>query len=97
MEHILQFAIGIDDEAIRRRVEESAYKDVVKALTDDAVSALPKRYGGAVDWRNLVDGIVADFLERYKPEIVDAAACKLHESMRRTKAVKDAIEKAVAE
>lgn len=97
MEHILQFAIGIDDEAIRRRVEESAYRDVVKSLSDEAKSALPKRYGGSVDWRNLVDGALCDFLDDHKDEIVAAAADKLHESMRRSKAVKDAVRKAVEE
>lgn len=97
MEHILQFAIGIDDEAIRRRVEESAYKDVVKSLTDEAKSALPKRYGGSVDWRNLVDDVVRYFMAEHRDEIVAAAADRLHESMRRSKAVREAIEKAVGE
>lgn len=97
MEHILQFAIGIDDEAIRRRVEESAYRDVVKSLTDEAKSALPKRYGDAVDWRNLVDDVVRDFVSEHKDEIVAAAADRLHESMRRTKAVREAVEKAMGE
>lgn len=97
MEHILQFAIGIDDEAICRRVEESAYKDVVKALTNEAKSALPKRYGGSVDWRNLVDDAVLDLMAEHKDEIVAAAADRLYESMRRTKAVREAIEKAMGE
>lgn len=97
MEHILQFAIGIDDEAIRRRVEESAYKDVVKSLTDEAKSALPKRYGGSVDWRNLVDDALLDLMAEHKDEIVAAAADRLYESMRRTKAVREAVSKAVEE
>lgn len=34
MEHIVQFAIGIDDKAIQNRIEEHAYADVLAKLTD---------------------------------------------------------------
>lgn len=33
MEHIVQFAIGIDDKAIQNRIEEHAYADVLAKLT----------------------------------------------------------------
>nr|WP_243466780.1 hypothetical protein [Bifidobacterium breve] len=33
MEHIVQFAIGIDDKAIQNRIEEHAYSDVLDKLT----------------------------------------------------------------
>ena len=32
MEHIVQFAIGIDDEAIVKRIEENAEKTITKDL-----------------------------------------------------------------
>ena len=32
MEHIVQFAIGVDDEVIQKRVIEGAYNDAVKQL-----------------------------------------------------------------
>lgn len=97
MEHIVQFAIGFDDDAVRRRIEECAYKDVVKTLTDEARSAAPKRYGGNVDWRYVVDEAVSDFVDKHKDEVIAAAADKLYESMRRSKAVKEAVSKAVEE
>lgn len=49
MEHIVQFAIGIDDKAIRNRIEEYAYKDVLDKIakeTMDAVSRTPARIRG---------------------------------------------------
>lgn len=33
MEHIVQFAINIDDKAIQNRIEEHAYTDVLNKLT----------------------------------------------------------------
>lgn len=33
MEHIVQFAISIDDETIQNRIEEHAYTDVLNKLT----------------------------------------------------------------
>ena len=36
MEHIVQFAIGIDDKAIQNRIEEHAYTDVLAKLTKEA-------------------------------------------------------------
>lgn len=35
MEHIVQFAIGIDDEAIRNRVTESAEKQITESIKRD--------------------------------------------------------------
>ena len=32
MEHIVQFAIGIDDEAIRQRIKETGYEQVIRNL-----------------------------------------------------------------
>ena len=56
MEHIVQFAIGIDDNAIKKRIEENAYDDI---------------------------------LEKNRDDIIDAAAEKLCESFKRTKAYKE--------
>ena len=36
MEHIVQFAIGIDDEAIQKHVIKGAHNDVVKQLMKKA-------------------------------------------------------------
>lgn len=40
MEHIVQFAIGIDDKAIQERIEEHAYADVLAKLTKNAVDSV---------------------------------------------------------
>ena len=33
MEHLVQFAIGIDDETIKRRIEANVEKEVLKNIT----------------------------------------------------------------
>lgn len=41
MEHIVQFAIGIDDKAIQNRIEEHAYEDVLDKLTKKPWTVFP--------------------------------------------------------
>lgn len=40
MEHIVQFAIGIDDKAIQNRIEEYAYRDVLDKLAKNAMDSV---------------------------------------------------------
>ena len=92
MEHIVQFAIGIDDAAIQKRIEENGYNDVLNKLVEKAKDDLPKTSsfsGKHVNWRYLVDERLDSFIELHKDEIIDLAAEKLCESFKRTKAYKD--------
>lgn len=88
MEHIVQFAIGIDDAAIQQRVEDNAYNDILKILLDDAKRDLPKTYG-TVNWRFLIEETLENFIERNREEIINCAAKELCESFKRTKAFKE--------
>ena len=92
MEHIVQFAIGIDDNAIKKRVEENAYNDIVEKLIKEAKNSLPRSKsfaGNSVNWRFVVDDRLDYFLEKNRDDIIDAAAEKLCESFKRTKAYKE--------
>ena len=92
MEHIVQFAIGIDDAAIQKRIEENGYNDVLNKLVEKAKDELPKASsfsGKYVNWRYLVDERLDSFIELHKDEIINMAAEKLCESFKRTKAYKD--------
>ena len=88
MEHIVQFAIGIDDETIQKRIENNAYNDILENLIADIKKDLPKTYGG-VNWRRLVDDAIEEFIQENKDEIIETAAKELCESFRRTKAFKE--------
>lgn len=97
MEHIVQFAIGIDDEAIKKRCEESAYDSIIKQLTQECKEYLIKNgYGDGdwyaskkVDWVGIAMRRVDSFIENNRDAIIEAAANKLADSIKRTKAYKE--------
>lgn len=100
MEHIVQFAIGIDDKAIQNRIEECAYTDVLNKLTKNAVDSVFSRtsaYSRDIMWKTLMENALQNFLEERKDEIIDKAAHILADRFQRTKkyreAMGDAIEK----
>lgn len=88
MEHIVQFAIGIDDEAIQKRIENNAYNDILQILIKDAKMDLPKLFG-TVNWRLMIDESIKAFIQENKEVIIEAAAKELCDSFRRTKAFRE--------
>lgn len=94
MEHIVQFAINIDDQTIKDRLEENAYNDICKQLKKDAIATLPRPYGRSI-WSNLIEGALADMLQDNKDEIINLAAEKMVESYRRSKAYRDTMKNAL--
>ena len=100
MEHIVQFAIGIDDKAIQNRIEEYAYRDVLDKLAKNAVDSVfahTSAYSRENMWKTLMEDALRSFLEERKDEIIDKAANMLADRFQRTKkyreAMGDAIEK----
>lgn len=100
MEHIVQFAIGIDDKAIQNRIEEYAYRDVLDKLAKNAVDSVfahTNAYSRENMWKTLMEDALRSFLEERKDEIIDKAANMLAVRFQRTKkyreAMGDAIEK----
>ena len=92
MEHIVQFAIGIDDEAIRKRVIDCAYDDVVKQLMAEAkkdVGLTHRYYRPTETWRDIIDHALQDYFDENKDLIINLAAETLAKSYTRTKAFKE--------
>lgn len=97
MEHIVQFAIGIDDEAIRKRIEQTAEMQIVDSIRED-ISDMIFRKSNWKDETQLqawVKDLVVDAVLEHKDDIVREAASQLCEYMKRTKAVKEAVAGAV--
>lgn len=107
MEHIVQFGIGIDDEAIRKIIMEKAEKSITQDLMkqirtdiDNQIFVLDhgwcgnNRRVGLQDW---VNDLVVKTLEDHKTEIIELASEKLADKMSRTKAVKEAMAEKVRE
>ena len=99
MEHIVQFAIGIDDKAIQNRIEEHAYSDVLNKLTKNAVDSVfshSSAYSRDIMWERLMGEALQSFLEERKDEIIDKAANTLAGRFQRTKKYREAMGDAIA-
>ena len=98
MEHIVQFAIGIDDEAIRKRIEASAENQIIDSIKSDVTDQIFRKS----NWKNetqlhsWVKDIVVEAVLEHKDDIIKSAAMELCEYMKRTKAVKQAVAETVA-
>lgn len=101
MEHIVQFAIGIDDDAIKNRVIDGAYNDVVKQLVKEAKKevGLEGSYYSRprTNWAQIIDAALRGYLDENKDMIIELAASKLVESYKRTKAFKEKMAYAIEE
>lgn len=99
MEHIVQFAINIDDKTIQNRIEEHAYTDVLNKLTKEAtdtVFAHTNAYSRDAMWKTLMVDALHSFLEERKDEIIDKAANMLANRFQRTKKYREAMGATIA-
>lgn len=96
MEHIVQFAIGIDDNAIVERVTANAEKEIIKELQQQVANKLFQRnyYNRNADPErdplsefslNMID----DFFDKHKDTIIEKAAERLADRLSRTKKAKE--------
>ena len=98
MEHIVQFAINIDDKAIQNRIEEHAYSDVLDKLTKNAVDSVFRNtsaYSRENMWKTMMGDALQSFLEERKDEIIDKAANMLADRFQRTKKYREAMDAAI--
>ena len=95
MEHIVQFAIGIDDNAIADRIEKNVEKQIIQNIQQQIRNKLfqSQYYRGDADEKSPLNdyskGIVEGFLQKHKDEILEKAAIHLADKLARSKAGKD--------
>ena len=94
MEHIIQFGIGIDDEAIIKRVEAKAEDTIMQEIRHDAKAAIfkPMYPNNSAFTRNPTDFFdekIDQFLKENKDEIIKMTADRLAERLARTKAARE--------
>lgn len=98
MDHIVQFAIGIDDERIREAVISSAEKQIISQIKQDLINKLfeSSYYRQNATPQNPLSGYACslfnDFLEENKTEILEKAAKLLADKLAKTKAGKALLE-----
>lgn len=94
MEHIVQFAIGIDDNAIKERVTANAEKEIIKSIKQDVANKLFSTWYRDADPKKdplneFSKGIIEKFLEQHQEEILNKAAAHLADKLARTKKGKE--------
>lgn len=100
MEHIVQFAIGIDDKAIEERIMKNAEAEVMSYLKEKLADQIfEKSYYGTPTGKPtpFVSEKVNAFLETNKDAIINVAATKLADKLSKTKKVKEMLDQAISE
>lgn len=94
MEHILQFGINIDDDAIRKVVENRVSNEVKSELKQSIKDKLFTKWGNCTP---LFRELMGELLVEYKEEIISKAAEDVANSMKRSKKYKEALASIVEE
>lgn len=94
MEHILQFAINIDDNTIKQNIEAKAEKQIVEQVAKDIKSAILGNYGSLT---YTGETIVRTVMEEHKDEIIRFAAENVADAMKRSKKYREALANIVEE
>ena len=98
MQHILNVAFDFDDERVRAIVAkkcEESMDDIIKDIILDKVAPYGHNYYSGKkerDWTHfygLFDKHIDQFIVDHKDEVLEMAAVKLADSVRRTKAWKE--------
>lgn len=96
MEHIVQFAIGLDDKAIVDRIKARAESIILDEIRNEAKNAIcePSPYGSSCKGipTSYFDKKIELFMKENKDEIIEMAAKRLAERLSRTKAAKAVLE-----
>lgn len=98
MEHIVQFAIGIDDDEIAKRIQSNAEKTITANLQNQIGQCIFRTgYYGRTDesLNDVAKDILLNWLDNHKQEIIRLASEALADKLIRTKAVRTAINDAV--
>ena len=86
MEHIVQFGVTIDDDAIQKHVMQNASQAITKDIRDVIFNF---RYGRPDSLSSEVAEMVKSVLEESKDEIIRLAAHEVAETMKRSKKYKE--------
>ena len=95
-EHIVQFAVGIDDDAIIKYITEKASKDVLNDIKQQIVDKIwqSRYYNYHADPKNdpfseLSKAMIQEIMEQYHDEIVDKTCQMLVKRLTASKKYRD--------
>lgn len=97
MDHLVQFTISVDDDNIKRAVEESARKQIIDGIRKDVEDIIfEKRYGynsskDNTPLKKMVRECVETVIAENKEVIIQEAIKGLTDKLSRTKMAKEAL------
>lgn len=95
MEHIVQFAVSVDDDRIQKIMEESAAKQVMdeieKFANGTGYNGKPLR-SDAKYLKEMFEEQIMTYIKEHADEIVPLAVAEVSKRMLKTKKVKEAID-----
>lgn len=94
MEHILQFAVDIDDQAIIACVKERATQQAIYKIQDE-ISKYTRGYESKLD--KIFREEVKKIIDSNKDEIIEKSIDQLAFNLAKTKAVKEAVNNLIGE
>lgn len=95
MEHIIQFGVTIDDDAIKKNIEKNAVDKLVADIKKEVRNEIFVGSGWNKGLSYKVQEIIKDALAEYKDEIIKEATTQLVDTMKRSKKYKEALAKIV--
>lgn len=96
MEHIVQFGINIDDEAIKKLLIKKAEEALMHEIKNDVKNTVFRQdyYGRDTgDPSRYVQEKIDEIIVTHKEEIIERAATKLAERLIKTKKCREAVDK----
>ena len=95
MEHIVQFGITIDDEVIKKNIEESARNQIIKEVKQEIKNQLFEGSGWNWGLSDKVKELIRDTVRECQDQIIKDATEQLIETIKRSKKYKEALAKIV--
>lgn len=97
-EHVVQIGFSFDEDEVVNRVKQNAEKAITAEIKKELEQSLfnTSYYGRREGMSRWLESLVKQFLAENRDAIIEAAAQYLCESMKRTKAVREAAVQAVS-
>ena len=88
MEHILQFGINIDDEAIKKAIEKRAGNELKEELKQSIKAHILHKWGG---FTTEADAVIKEVMNEWKDELLELAVADVATTMKRSKKYREAL------
>ena len=98
MEHILQFGISIDDDAIKNRIEEAAVNKMAEDLKKSVKDSLFRTSGfGGKRFTEEAEQLIRSVMNEYKDEIIERSVNMVVDTIKHSKKYREALANVVEE